>query len=95
LIAAQRWLHHQLAEVNFRLLHELRNRARLASFPDSRRIEFLVDDRWRAAVSVEALLGKESLESALAKSAQTFRELMHALVGETWRWPLPKAGVLS
>jgi hypothetical protein len=36
LIAAQRWLHTQLADTNFRLLHELRLRSNELSFPDGR-----------------------------------------------------------
>jgi hypothetical protein len=83
-LAAQRWLHHQLAEVNFQLLHELRLRRGETTFPDARRVERLVAD-WRT-VEVSALPTAENLRAATEKSAATLRELMAALVPE-WRWP--------
>ena len=84
-LAAQRWLHHQLAEINFHLLHELRQRRGEPSFPDARRIEGLVKD-WRV-VGVSALPTEESLRGAIEKSAATMRDLMAALAPD-WRWPL-------
>jgi len=87
LLAAQRWLHHQLAEANFALLHELRQRRGTPSYPDARRLETSVDKRELGAVRVAALPTAESLRAAIAASAQTCRELAHELVGSTWQWP--------
>jgi hypothetical protein len=87
LMAAQRWLHCQLAETNFRLLHELRLRSNEPSFPDARRIELISSDHWRQAVSVNALLERENLLDAVERSAKTCRELTHSLVGARWIWP--------
>lgn len=86
-LAAQRWLHHQLAEANFRLAHEYRKRSGLPSFPDARRLELLLDDSARAALEVRAVPSRESLECALQKSAETCRSLMQSLVGGSWSWP--------
>lgn len=83
-LAAQRWLHHQLAEVNFQLLHELRLRHGESTFPDARRLERLVAN-WHT-VAVCALPTEESLRAATEKSAATLRELMTTLV-PGWRWP--------
>jgi hypothetical protein len=85
-LAAQRWLHHQLAETNFRLLHELRQRRGQLTLPDARRLENLVESP--ALVAVTAIPTRESLIGATDKSAATFRELMQSLVGDAWRWPL-------
>jgi hypothetical protein len=85
--AAQRWLHGHLAETNFRLLHELRQRAGEASFPDARRLELLASDPWVASVTVRALPDRESLEAATEKCAQTLCDLVRALAGEKWNWP--------
>lgn len=84
-LAAQRWLHHQLAEVNFQLYHELRQRRGAVTLPDARRLEQLASD-WRD-YEVNATPTMESLHAATEKSAATLRSLMRALVGETWRWP--------
>jgi hypothetical protein len=84
-LAAQRWLHHQLAEVNFQLLHELRQRRGEPSQPDGRRIERLaIDSR---GIEVSAAPNNEGLRQAADKAAATLRELMVALVPD-WRWPL-------
>ncbi len=84
-LAAQRWLHHHLVEVNFRLLHELRQRKGLASFPDGRRLEFLSTESEKIAVA--ATLGSQPLRSAVEKAAAVHRDLVAELVGATWRWP--------
>ena len=83
-LAAQRWLHHQLAEVNFQLLHELRQRRGEPSLPDARRIERLTGDG--RGVEVSALPTGDSLRTATDKAAATLRELIAALV-PGWRWP--------
>lgn len=87
LIAAQRWLHHQLAETNFRLLHELRSRGGKSSFPDARRLEQLASADEMDAVSVEAGLDAVALTNAVEKAASSCRSFMRLLVGEKWRWP--------
>jgi hypothetical protein len=86
LLAAQRWLHCNLGEANFRLLHELRLRTGEPSFPDARRIENLGDE-WRQAVTISALPEYKSLYGAVECAAHTFRDLMRALVGTRWKWP--------
>lgn len=84
--AAQRWLHHQLAEANFRLLHEWRERQGLPSFPDARRLETLPGLR-AADVTVAALPTAESLQPAVEAAAATLRGLVDSLLAGTWRWP--------
>ncbi len=86
-IAAQRVLHRSLAEVNFRLLHELRLRAGENSFREARRVEQIISVEQLATISVEARLEHASLRAAADKCAASFRELVRALVGDTWRWP--------
>jgi hypothetical protein len=86
-IAAQRWLHANLAEVNFRLLHELRLRRGDMSFPDARRLEKVVDERWLNCISINAVPNCDSLHAALEKSAETLRVLIYSLVGTSWKWP--------
>lgn len=95
LLAAQRWLHVQLAEANFRLAHELRLRRGLASFPDARRIETLGDSAVANALAINAAPVRESLARAVEHSAQTCRETVTALIGTTWRWPEGLASRLS
>jgi hypothetical protein len=86
LCAAQRWLHHQLAETNFRLLHELRLRCGKTSFPDARRLEQL-EDPLGGGATVAAVPTAASLHVALEVAAGTHRQLITALVGAAWRWP--------
>jgi hypothetical protein len=86
-LAAQRWLHHQLAETNFRLLHELRQRRGEVSYPDARRIELTNDLQSRAAVTVAATPDAPSLAAATERAAATLRALMSELVGDRWSWP--------
>lgn len=84
--AAQRWLHHQLAEANFRLLHEVRRREGSISFPDARRLERLGDPRG-AGLIVAATPTAAALRAAVEKAADTHRQLVAALLGDAWRWP--------
>jgi hypothetical protein len=86
-LAAQRWLHINLGEANFRLLHELNLRSGGATFHDGRRIEATAQHQWRDAIAIDASPNRESLFAALEKSAQTCRALMEALVGQKWTWP--------
>jgi len=85
--AAQRWLHRELAEVNFRLLHELKLRRGERSFPEARRIERVAATDELGTVTVDAALNTAALRAAVEKSAQTLRGLMGALMGDAWRWP--------
>lgn len=85
-LAAQRWLHVQLAEVNFKLLHELRLREGRVSFPDARRLERFADPRL-GAVTIESTLDAASLRRAVDNAAAMLRVLVAALVDGTWRWP--------
>jgi hypothetical protein len=86
-LAAQRMLHRELAEMNFRLNHELRLRRSQRSFPEARRIERVASLAELAKISIDARPGSRDLRAALENCARTFRELMSALVGEAWRWP--------
>jgi hypothetical protein len=86
-LAAQRWLHVNLSEAIFRLLHERNLRAGDKSFLDGRRIESIVSTEWREAVTIEAFPNSVSLYRALDKSAHTLRRLMSSLVGNKWCWP--------
>jgi hypothetical protein len=86
LLAAQRWLHHQLAEANFRLAHELRLRRGQTSFPDARRIERLSNVALED-VTVSAYPKAADLRKAVEAAANGHRRLMTALLGDKWRWP--------
>lgn len=86
-IAAQRMLHRELAEVNFRLLHELKLRRGERSFPEGRRIERVATPAELTSVAVSATLDEAALREALDQGAATLRRLMGALVGNDWRWP--------
>ena len=85
---AQRMLHRELAEVNFQLLHELKQRRGERSFTKARRLERIATAAELAGVSVDARLEPVALQAAIERSAATCRELMTALVGEAWRWPI-------
>lgn len=86
LIAGQRWLHQNLADANFRLLHELRQRGGLLSYPDARRLEHLCESRLMA-ITVDARPTIESLSVAVYKMGETCRDLVAQLVGKRWVWP--------
>ncbi len=86
LLAAQRMLHHSLAETNYRLLHELRLRRGQVSYPEARRLERVATPEERASVSLEARLVAEDLHVAVTKARTSFESLMAQLV-PTWRWP--------
>ena len=93
LVAAQRWLHAQLAETNFRLLHEVRRRRGQASFPDARRLELLATAEELGSVRIEATLEEGSLRAAAGQSATGCAALVRALVGDAWRWPELPSGL--
>ncbi len=81
LTAAQRMLHRELAETNFRLLHELKLRRGERSFPEARRIERIASPSELEAVTVNAALEAEALRSALDRSEATMRKLLSELKG--------------
>jgi hypothetical protein len=87
LLAAQRMLHRELAEVNLRLLHELKQRRGERSFPEGRRLEFVASPAEQVAVRVSAAPTAPELRDAIDRSAATLRDLMRALAGESWHWP--------
>lgn len=87
LVAAQRMLHRELAETNFRLLHELKLRRGERSFPEGRRIERIASTSELAGVQISAALEAGALRAAVEQSAATCARLMRALVGETWARP--------
>ena len=87
LLTAQRTLHRELSDTNFRLLHECRLREGLRSFPEARRIERLVTAPELAQVSVAAAPAQSDLAQELDHSARTCRDLMQRLVASAWTWP--------
>jgi hypothetical protein len=87
LLAAQRWLHHHLAETAFRLLHESRLRKRQTSFPDARRIELIAKPKELQTVTVATMPSRDSLIKAADKSAHACREIVAELIGDSWAWP--------
>lgn len=86
LLAARRSLHHQLAEGNARLLHELRLRRGQPSFPDVRRLERL-DAAAAARLALPDPADAAGLRRAAQLAARTCRGLLAELLGEAWRWP--------
>jgi hypothetical protein len=85
--AAQRLIFRELAETNYRLLHELKLRRGERTFPEARRIERITSPDELVAVTVDGSVEATSLYSALEKCAATCRRLMEGLVGDNWRWP--------
>jgi hypothetical protein len=85
--ATQRILFQELAEVNLKLLHELKRRKSERTFTKARRIERITDPAELESVTVVAPLDAIALREAVNKTAVTCRQLMHALVGDSWRWP--------
>jgi hypothetical protein len=86
-VAAQRVLHRSLAEINFRLMHEVRLRRGNYSFREARRVEQLLSPEELAAVTVAAQPTVQSLITAAEHCAATCRTLMQSLVGQSWTWP--------
>jgi hypothetical protein len=83
----QRMLHQELSEINFQLLHELKQRRGERTFTKARRIERIATAAELAYVTVDARLEPVALGAALEKSRVTLCELVRLLVGESWRWP--------
>jgi hypothetical protein len=82
LVAAQRMLHRELAETNFRLLHELKLRRGERSFPEGRRIERVADEAELASISVNSPLAADQLRAAVDQCARTCESLLLALTGD-------------
>lgn len=87
MVAAQRWMHVHLAEVNFQLLHEWRQRVGVATFPDARRVELVLSDKELELVKIVSSPNEASLSLALEKCADSCVELVGKLVGQEWSWP--------
>lgn len=71
LLAAQRWLHVNLAEIAFTLAHELRVRRGLTSFHDARRLEMILSDQELDALRVSCLPEIASIRLATRKVLMT------------------------
>ena len=78
--AAQRSLHLELAEVNFRLNHELRLRRGACSFEKGRRLEQLCAGEELAALTVSAPCEESALRAATAHAAAACRQLSRELL---------------
>jgi predicted nucleotidyltransferase len=86
-VAVQRWLHRSLIETNFRLMHELRFRRGLPSFPDGRRVERLLSPSELAMVQFEVDLTVDSLRAAILGSLAGTKYLITELTGKAPTWP--------
>lgn len=88
LLAAQRVLHVNLAETNFRLMHESRMRNNQVTFRDARRVETLLPPDQYEALKLEALLEKDALENAAANVLRSIHNLVQQLTGVQPDWPV-------
>ena len=86
LIAAQRALHVQLADANYRLMHELRLRQGRPTFREARRLEKLLDTGEREMLQVSARLAASELQTAADKALATLKILVGELLPE-WSPP--------
>lgn len=82
LIAAQRGLHVQLADANYRLMHELRLRQGRPTFREARRLEKLLDAGEREMLRVSARLDATELQAAADKALATMKILVGELLPE-------------
>lgn len=80
LVAAQRALHLELAEINLGLRHELSLRRGISSFPAGRRLERFCPPEELDAVTVSADCRLPALRTAAAKASATCHELAAALL---------------
>ena len=85
-LTAQRMLHRELAETNFRLMHEWRQRQQQPSFPEARRIEMVATADELMAVAVVAHPKASELTAATEAAWRTLQQLMKELV-PSWRAP--------
>jgi hypothetical protein len=87
LLAAQRMLHRELAEVNFRLLHELKRRRGERTFWDARRLERVATDAELAALTIHAHCTGPALRAAVEQAASTCETWVGELLGAPWKHP--------
>lgn len=87
LVAAQRWFHRSIIETNLRLLHELRLRKGLVSYPDGRRIEQLLSEYEISDVKFEIRLNESELRASVLMAIKSTRRLLIELTGITPPWP--------
>lgn len=78
--AAQRWLHLGIAEVNFKLMHELRHRRGRRCFHDARRAEEVLDAASLAQVTVVTDLSVEGIREAAETAARVAARLSSELL---------------
>lgn len=88
LLATQRWLHVQMLEVNFALLHELRLRRGEVSFPDARRAETYLSAIEIDMLSVDTDLSRQILEKSLKRCANSLLKLVEELTGRDLKLPI-------
>jgi len=86
-VAAQRMLHREMAEANFRLLHELKLRRGERTFEKARRIERVALPNDVSLATVSARCEPDELRTALDRCAANCRQIMKGLAGNTWTWP--------
>jgi hypothetical protein len=86
LIAAQRMLHHALAETLFRLKHELRLRQGKPTFREARRLEQLLPQDELAGFRLSASLRSSDLLMVAEQALATLLKLITEL-GATWEIP--------
>lgn len=79
-ITAQRGLHVQLADTNFRLMHELRLRRGQPTFREARRLEKLLDPNDLNSLQVSARLDACELQQAADKALTTMKTLLSELL---------------
>jgi hypothetical protein len=87
LMTAQRMLHLGLAETNYQLLHELKQRRGGKTFTKARRIERIASKDELTELEIEGSLDAKDLRVAAEKSAATCCKFVKDILGETWRWP--------
>lgn len=87
--AAQRALHLELAEANFRLHHELRLRRGAGTFEKGRRLEQLCSGDELTALTVSAECEPGALRAAVARAGDTCRRLTRDLLAAA---PAPPPG---
>lgn len=79
-IAAQRGLHVQLADANFRLMHELRLRQGRPTFREARRLEKLLAAGDLNSLQISARLDTSELQQAADKALTTMKTLLGELL---------------
>jgi hypothetical protein len=86
-VAAQRWLHRSIIEVNFKIMHEIRVRRKEVSYPDGRRVEQILSPTELATQRFETLLDERSLRSTTLAALAATRTLISELTGRAPTWP--------